>query len=228
MSRYLKHKTKKTLYLLAIVIFLIIISFTLGFQIIIKGSVFIANLFNKSKTNEIQTTQVLSDIQINEIPESTNSSKIKISGIVSSVDNIIIFLNNQEEKRINVNKSNFETYIDNLKDGENKIYFVGESSKSKVRIKTEIYLVYLISEKPKIEISEPQDNSLTQRNEIKISGKTNPNVDLKINNLPAVVSNNGEFSQYIKLNEGKNEIIIKVTDLAGSTEEKKLTVTYEK
>jgi SUMO ligase MMS21 Smc5/6 complex component len=228
MSRYLKHKTKKTLYLLAIVIFLIIISFTLGFQIIIKGSVFIANLFNKSKTNEIQTTQVLSDIQINEIPESTNSSKIKISGIVSSVDNIIIFLSNQEEKRINVNKSNFETYIDNLKDGENKIYFVGESSKSKVRIKTEIYLVYLISEKPKIEISEPQDNSLTQRNEIKISGKTNPNVDLKINNLPAVVSNNGEFSQYIKLNEGKNEIIIKVTDLAGSTEEKKLTVTYEK
>jgi hypothetical protein len=228
MSRYLKHKTKKTLYILALIIFLIIISFTFGIQLVIKGSVFIANLFNKSTSNETRTTQVLSDIQINEIPESTNSSKIKISGLVSNIDEIIIFLNNQEEKRITISSSKFNTTLDNLSEGENKIYFVGEQKNINKRTKTDIYAVYLITEKPKIEISEPRDNSLTQRSEIKISGKTTPNVDLRINNLPVVVGKNGDFSYDIKLNEGKNEILIIAEDLAGNKEEKKLTITYEK
>ena len=228
MSRYLKHKTKRTLFVIAIIIFLIIASFTVGIQLIIKGSVFIANLFNKSQNNEIQTTQVLSDIQINEIPESTNSSEIKILGSTSNIDEIVVFLNNYEEKRIAIDSDSFKTTLENLKEGENKIYFVGEQTKSNKRTKTDIYYVYLITEKPKIEISSPQDNSLTQRSEIQITGKTTPGVDLKINNLPSVVGVNGDFSQYIKLNEGKNEILIIAQDTAGNKEEKKLTVTYEK
>jgi len=228
MSRYLKYKTKRTLYALIFIIFLVAIAFTFGIQLVIKGSVFIANIFNRSQKNEVQTTQILSDIQINEIPESTNSSEIKISGITSNINTLIIFLNGQEEKRIDITSNNFKTTLENLQDGENKVYFIGEYSKNSKRTKTDVYQVFVSTSKPKIEISSPQDNSLTQRSEIQIIGKTSPNGDLRINNQPAVVGVNGDFNHYVKLNEGKNEILLTVEDNAGNKEEKKLTITYEK
>lgn len=229
MSRLLKHKQKKALLYLVLVIIGVFIIFTIGFQLIIKGSVFVANLFgDKSDTNQVEN-QILGEIKINEIPSATNSSKIRISGSTYNIESLLILLNKQEFKRIEISsKSEFNTIIDNLKDGQNEIYFIGELKRSDKRKKSDIYFVISKTSKPKIEITSPKDRTNTPQTEIDIIGKTDSNVTIRINDQPVVVSSDGNFKHLVRLNEGDNKFLITAEDEAGNTENLTLTIVYEK
>jgi len=229
MSRMLRHKRKKALIYLVLIVFGAIAVFTIGFQLIINGSVFVANLFgNKSDLEQINN-QVLADITLDEIPSATNSSELIVSGNTYNVDILQIFLNNRQVKKLSVaSKNEFNVLISSLKDGENEIYFVGEVANSNNRKKTEIYTVLSKTSKPKIEVTSPSDNSTTPQSEIKVIGSTDPGVYMRINGLPAVVSSEGNFSQSVRLNEGENKILLEAKDNAGNTEMLTLTIIYEK
>ena len=229
MSRLLKHKQKKALLFLALVIVGVFVIFTIGFQLIIKGSVFVANLFgDKSDLLQVEN-QVLSEINVNEIPTATNSSKIRISGNTYNVETLIIFLNNQEVKQIQISSKNeFNTIIDNLTDGQNEIYFIGDLKRSDKRKKSDIYTVISKTSKPKIEITSPKDRTNTPKTEIDIIGKTDTNTSVTINNQPVVVGSDGNFKYLVRLNEGENKFLITAQDEAGNTENLTLTIIYEK
>ena len=229
MSRLIKHKRKKALIYLAIALIAVFAIFTIGFKLIINSSVFIANLFGNKLETDLFQSETLADININEIPSATNSSELKVSGNTYNIDTIIIFINNQESKKLSISSKNeFITTINTLNDGENEIYFVGEIKKSDKRKKTETFLILSKITKPKIEISSPSDNSITPKSEIKILGKTDQNVSIRINGLPAVVSSEGIFDKTVQLKEGENKIIISAEDEAGNSDELTLTVIYEK
>src|SRR3989344_7372116 len=100
MSRLLKHKQKKALINLVLIVIGIFIIFTIGFQFIIKGSVFVANIFGDKSDTEQVNNQILGEININEIPVATNSSKLKISGNTYNIDSVLVFLNRQEVDQI--------------------------------------------------------------------------------------------------------------------------------
>ena len=229
MSRLLKYKQKKALINLGLIIIAIFIIFTVGFQFIIKGSVFIANVFSdKSDTDQVNN-QILGEININEIPTATNSSKIKVSGSTYNMDSVLIFLNKQEVDNIEINSKNeFSTIIDNLNTGENELYFVGIQKKSEQRKKTDIFTIISKTTKPKIEISSPKDHSITPKTEINIIGKTDIDVIIKINDQPVVASSDGSFNHLVRLSEGENKFIINAEDEAGNTDSLTLTIVYEK
>jgi cytoskeletal protein RodZ len=62
---------------------------------------------------------------------------------------------------------------------------------------------------PGLDIYEPKDNQTYSSNEITISGKTDPNAIVKINNFVISVDQNGEFSKQIDAFEGKT--IVQIT-----------------
>ena len=229
MSRLLKHKQKKALINLALIILGIFIIFTIGFQFIIKGSVFVANIFGDKTDTEQVNNQILGEININEIPVATNSSKLKISGNTYNIDSVLVFLNRQEVDQIEISSKNeFSTVIDNLNVGENELYFIGLQKKSEQRKKTDIFTIISKTTKPKIEISSPKDRAITPKTEINIVGKTDANVIIKINEQPVVVSSDGSFSYLVRLNEGENKFLVNAVDEAGNTENLTLTIVYEK
>ena len=84
------------------------------------------------------------------------------------------------------------------------------------------------SEKPKLEIKEPQDGLKTNKQEVNLVGETDKETYIKVNDLPVVVDAQGVFQTTLKLKEGENKIIITAQDIADNLEEKVLTVIYEK
>jgi len=229
MSRMLRHKRKKALIYLVLIVIGAIAVFTIGFQLIINGSVFIANLFVNQSSIEQTNNQVLTEITIDEIPSATNSSELQVSGSTYNIDTLLIFLNDHQVKKISVStKNEFDTLVTGLRSGENEIYFLGEIENSNTRKESSTYSIISKTTKPKLEISSPSDNSTTPQSEINITGNTDEGVYIRINGLPVAIGSAGGFNQSVRLSEGENKILISAEDEAGNTEELTLTVVYEK
>ncbi len=94
--------------------------------------------------------------------------------------------------------------------------------------KTSDYNVFYSDDKPKLEITEPQDNSKTSKSEITIIGSTDNDITVRTNNLPVIVDATGKFRTTLRLKEGENKIEISAVDDAGNNETKTITVTYQK
>ena len=84
-----------------------------------------------------------------------------------------------------------------------------------------IFFVYLwfqyrfLVGSPFLEIKEPPDQFSTNTDEILISGRTDPEALLSINNQKIHVDQNGNFSQQIKLVDNVNNIVIMATSNSG-------------
>lgn len=234
MSRLEKHlekeRKKKLFFIIFLIIFFIIFFFTYGIQIIIDTSIFISKLTSKNKpveTNQSSTQYGLLDIE--NIPMATNSSTVEIKGSVFNLEKIVGYLNDKKiiEKDVK-NKNSFSLTIDSLNEGDNKFYLEGFDDQGRLIKKTQKYNIFYKKEKPKIEIEEPQDNFQTNKDHIVVKGKTEPETMIKINDLPVVVDALGKFETEINLSEGENKIKITASDIAGNTEEKIITVSYQK
>lgn len=234
MSRLEKHfereKKKHLILIIFLIIFFVIFFFTHGIQTIINTSIFISKLTAKNNPVEINLpSSQYGLLDIENIPLATNSSTIEIKGSVFNLRKIVGFLNKEKiiEKDVK-NKNSFNLTIDSLKEGNNELYLEGFSDKDKLIKRTRKYNIFYKKEKPKIEITEPQDNSKVNKDLITIKGKTEPETIIKINDLPVVVDALGNFETEVNLLEGENKIKISASDIAGNIEEKTLTVFYQK
>ena len=73
------------------------------------------------------------------------------------------------------------------------------------------YLVYYINNiisPPKIFIIYPQKDQIIKKNNITITGETEPEINITINNKKILLSDKGNFSKNINLNRGVNVITI--------------------
>ena len=65
---------------------------------------------------------------------------------------------------------------------------------------------------PQLVITEPQNNSTVSENTIKISGITEKDAQLFINNQPILVDQNGKFSEDLNLQNGTNTIAVRAVN----------------
>ncbi len=213
----------------AALIFLMIFIFIIGIKVLLSSVIFISQLIKKdqNKIESVKTENFFGNLDITDIPTATNSSRIYISGRSLNYDIITIFLNEKKIKEIKAN-DNFEEIINGLEEGTNQIYLLAKSEKTKNTEKTPVYNVLLKTSKPTLEIIEPNDNSRINNEEIKISGKTDKDSSVEVNNLPIVVNALGNFETFVKLQPGENKIIVSASDIAGNLQSKTITVIYEK
>lgn len=233
-SRLEQHQQKnfrRTIILIIIVIFAIVyFIFSYGFKLLLTVSTFIASLNNrKSETQIIKKEDEYGLISIDSIPSSTNSAKIYVGGSVINFNKVYFYINGDQVKDINLNSSdNFNEIIGDLKVGNNEIFVKGKQDDKSAGKKTKIYNIIYKDTKPKLDITEPQDNTKTSKNEITIKGSTDKETFIKINNLPIVVDSLGNFQTTLMLQEGDNNITISAEDIAGNTENKTMKVAYQK
>ncbi|MFZ1549479.1 hypothetical protein IPH70_02720 [Candidatus Roizmanbacteria bacterium] len=205
---------------------------TSGFSFLINSSVYVGNLFGGGKSEyDFGTAPKFYSVQFDEIPAATNSAGLTVSGVADNLDEIKFYLNGKLTKKIRVDSDGkFSTILSNYDQGNNSLYAIGANNKTSETKKTDTVSFLYITTKPIIEISEPTDGSKTPRDEIKVSGKTNSGEDVtvRIQGLLSTVDSNGNFQSFVRLKEGENKIKITVNDTAGNSEEKEITVSYEK
>lgn len=226
MSRLEKHYKKQvTTYTILIVVAIILFG-VYGLPLVINSSSYLSQLFGKRDDSD-RRNPLLQTIEISEIPSATNSATFKIVGNTNNIDELEFYLNDEKIKEMSApTNGEFSEELTGLNKGNNELYLIGKSKKGTKR--TETLTIVYGADKPKLEISEPQDGSTTSHNEIKVIGKTDKEIDIKINGSPVVVDSSGQFQTNIKLNEGENKIIITARDQSGNVEEKIITVKYEK
>lgn len=200
---------------------------TVGLQLVLAASRFIAGFSKKSdELNHISTEVVVPPV-LYDLPDATNSAQLAINGTSSGDGTITIFVNDESVEDISVDSSNpdFKTII-TLDQTDNNVYAQFKDSKNRIK-DSDTYSVQYIKEKPTLIIDSPADGSHTLDSEITVSGSTGQNDRLKINGKPVVLNADGTFSYRLTLDQGENTINVASTDEAGNVQESSIKVTYE-
>lgn len=68
---------------------------------------------------------------------------------------------------------------------------------------------------PALEVTSPQDSFVTTSNKVNVSGKTDSDATVKINNQLVLVGDDGVFNGQVEIFEGTKEIVVTATNRAG-------------
>ena len=232
MSRLESHQNKQIVQriVIAIVLFIafIVFFFSAGIKMLVSFTLFINQLANsKSKQQPTQQTETLNTVSIDPIPSATNSSTLAFSGTALNFDTLEIYLNEEKQDEIPISDT-FVGKINGLEKGTNAVYFIAKSSTSKETKKTPSYDILYKDDKPKLEIQRPNDNTTVNTEDVQISGQTDTETTIRINDRPLIVDVDGKFTTMFRLKEGENKIHITAEDIVGNQTNQDLTVTYSK
>lgn len=165
-------------------------------------------------------------------PAATKENRIKLEGKAEKDSEIILFLNNKPvEKTFADEKGSFTFEGISLSDGENRFSLTAKDKSGNESGKSPFYTINYNKKAPELDLENPKDGTiLNGKNEqtITVTGTVSPSsVTLTINDIRAIVNEDGTFSLRISLDrDGENKITVKATDDAGNSTEKSVTVTY--
>lgn len=197
------------------------------------------SIFNKSKhstvSNNLVEDPAIAPPVLNIPFESTNSAQLRISGYSSPKSKVEIYLDDDLKTTITTDEfGSFTSEFLTLLEGTNNIYgrSVSENSTSntpdKKSLPSKTIKVLFSNEKPALEIIEPEDNKQIKGGDKKvhINGKTDAQNSIMVNGTTVIVSNDGNFSTDVSINEGDNNISIIAQNTVGNTTKIDRKVNY--
>lgn len=231
--RYEKRSRNKFIFTLIIIAFLLYSLLAWILPTLIGGLSF----FNKFKHNPKPPTPVSEDITIAppvlNIPfEATNTAQIKIKGYAQPHSKIEVYIDDDLKTTATTDENgSFTSGNIPLNLGTNNIYGKTVNDKGDKSLSSKPITITFINEKPKLEVSSPQDNQVIKGGDKKVtvSGSTDTSGDITVtvNGSQAIVDESGNFSQTIAVNDGDNNIVIAAADQAGNSTQISRRVTYQ-
>ncbi len=171
--------------------------------------------------------------ELDALPTATNSATITISGTAQAKQTIKLYVNGSLEDTTDVtNDKKFEFLDQLLTTGDNLIQVkaiekdeTGHEHESNF---SDSFTISLTKNAPSLTIDQPTDHQTFSKDSspTTVKGKTGPGVKVTVNDLWAIVDNNGNYSYDLPLKGGDNKITVKATDNANNSAEKDITVTY--
>lgn len=233
-TRLTRKRRQKIYRKIFLAFFLIVIFFLFslfyGIPLLIKMSIFISEVNQKKSPIQKEITTYITSPILEPLEKITNKSKITINGSASPGSNIEIFLNGSSVKKtITDKKGNFTTSI-SLTDGENKILAIAINESGNESKPSEVQYVLLKTKNPKLIIYSPEDNQIFQgedNKQITITGETNPENTLYLNDRLIIIQTDGSFAHNYELKEGENTLKFLAKDIAGNKSEKEIKVTWK-
>lgn len=227
LSRNIENKTKKRIF------FNIIGSFIVLFLLIKFVLPFLFNLntlFAKDQTST-QKSQAKTYVAppILTVPyTATNSAQITITGTATAKDSVKLFVNDVFTDTTTVkDDGSFSFENVSLSSGANTVRAKANDGQSDSAF-SDTNTVTLANKAPSLTIDSPSDGASFSHDQhtINVTGKTDPNMHVTVNDLWAIVDNNGNYSYNLQLQNGDNPIKVIATDDAGNKTEKDIKVTY--
>lgn len=232
-TRLTKIEEKKALKQAFIFIFLsallLIVLLFIGLPMLTKISLLISGLKSSGEYVETKKSLSLNPPEFLPLFEATNSSPISIKGISEPDNTIKIILNGESIKELKCNpKGEFQYLNLALRVGKNLLKAKAIDKDSNESEYSEELTIILDHEKPALTVNSPQDGSrfFDKERNIQISGTTDPDASLSINERLVVIDFQGNFDFNYELSDGENVLKIISRDLAGNEEIQVIKVTY--
>ena len=165
------------------------------------------------------------------ILSATKSATLTVSGRATENARVIIYVNEEEEKKISVEKDGtFASNLTTLREGINIISARTLDDKDNTSDLSNVLTVLIKKTPPILELSSSEDGaSVTgDTNKVTVAGKTEENTSVTINGRVVVVRSDNTFSYDYPLNEGENKLTVAATDTAGNTTSIERTITYHR
>ncbi|HVZ58502.1 MAG TPA: hypothetical protein VG935_02015 [Patescibacteria group bacterium] len=228
-NQRLAKQTERNLFLIiGIVIIGVVLFLFFGAKLLVNFSLFV----EKKSDASSQTSSADSFISIpvlNPIDSSTNSASLDISGIAEDGSYIKLYLNGEMIKKADIKAGkSFVVHDVELTTGENDFKAKAFSDNGKESSFSEQVSITYSNKAPSLSIDFPSDGQTYHKdnNPIKVSGKTDPNIHVTVNDFWAIVDDQGNYSYNLPLKDGDNEIKVDATDDAGNKTEKTIHINY--
>lgn len=160
--------------------------------------------------------------------EATNSAQISIKGYSMPKTRVIILVDEKQAGETeSLEDGSFEAKGISLNLGSNSI--LGKTKEGNMdSLPSKTIKVFLDNEKPFLDIYEPGDNTeIHGDKKIKVSGKTEKQAKIFINDQRLITNSDGAFSLDYPLNEGDNILTIKAEDSAQNLTEIQRRVIFK-
>ncbi|SDK26509.1 S8 family peptidase [Sediminibacillus albus] len=155
----------------------------------------------------------------------TNEESITVEGSASPSTTLTVYNNGEEAASTPVtDEGKFSVEI-TLNEGANELTAVSSTENGSTD-PSEPVLITLDQQRPNLTITSPEDGEKTNKEVVSVTGVVEEeNLDkVVINGQRADVTEDGEYSKRILLNEGENEIKVRAVDKAGNAQVKTITV----
>ncbi len=229
LSRKLVNQTKRKLLLYLIgtvaILFLII---KFGIPLLINFSLFMSGGKSGQDSTQQNSPSFVAPPSLNPYASATNSAQIKLNGSAQKNQTVKLFVNNQLVDSTSTKDDGSYSFDSvTLKNGDNTI-----QTKANVKDKESDYsnaiTVTYNNKAPTLSVDSPSDGQSFSKDpsSITVTGKTDPDVIVTVNDFRAIVKDNGSYAYTLQLQNGDNQIKVIATDQAGNKTEKDLKVTY--
>ncbi|TBL79514.1 S-layer homology domain-containing protein [Paenibacillus thalictri] len=173
-----------------------------------------------------KTITLISDgpiLKVDDIPDSTSSHSISVTGTVSDQNDYkpVVYLN---DVKLDSFWGSFSKYID-LQEGENTLVFKARNSSGKTTVVTKT--IFLTTDGPILKVDDIPDSTSSQS--ISVTGTVSDKNDSR----PIVYLNDakldsfwGSFSKTVQLEEGENTLVFKARNSSGKTTVVTKTITF--
>jgi len=162
--------------------------------------------------------------------KATGETPLLVKGFAEPDSQVIFVLNGGQLDPVVVGEEGtFEQSLP-LTEGDNIFLAYSKDEAENESRETKLYEVALDTEPPAIALDELADGTQIvgkDNRQLVIQGVTEPQARVHINDRPVLANSQGAFRSSYRLNEGDNELLFKVVDLAGNENELTLTVKFK-
>ncbi len=225
-----QNKRQALLFTIGIVVLLVILIQFGPILINIFGNVVYTLRGGDKSDTQVVGQELLQPPTLIGVAEATQSATISFSGVAPDKGGTVeLYVNDELEDEIVIHsKTDFQINSLPLKKGTNtvKARFVKGDKTSSF---TQDYVVSYLNDKPKLEVSFPNDGGTYTKADknITVTGTTDPDNTVSVNSFRAIVDTSGKFSYQLQLNDGENQVTIEAQNPAGAKTQKQLKVTYQ-
>lgn len=223
-----KNRNQAIVFVLLTVGFILLLIF-IGFPLFIKAAIFIGDL--RSSSSKIEASDKTPPIppRFLDAFEATNSAKIKLVGYAEPGSTVALTANDKAaQETVAETDGTFQFKDIELDRGKNRLHATSKDAAGNQSQISEILEIDYDSKAPDLEIETPKDGQefAEEEREIVVSGKSEPDINVRVNEYVVVVDTEGNFVKKLLLLEGENEITVKATDRAGNVTTKSVRVKY--
>ena len=201
-----------------------------GVKLLVGFSLLVAKLRGATPTTQ-QTQALLLPPQLDPLPYATYSAEIRVSGKVKGDVTILLYVNEEQTDKMKPKEDGtFQFSNVKMNDGANVISAKATDDKNNASDLSEVLTIQVKTNKPTLDVTAPSENDeITGEKQITtVTGKSEPDNSVTINDRFVVVKSDGSFSYDLSLKEGEQTITIIAKDQAGNETKMERKVTYKK
>ena len=182
---------------------------------------------NKEDVKKSEDDKYVPSPSLDPIPSATKEKNIKITGTSLTGLTIALYLNGSKENEAEVTEDGTFEFDINLSEGENIIKAKAINKDKNESDLSDAVVINFKKSSPNLTIDSPHGgDNISGGSTITVSGKTDPDNTVLVNEFQAIIDSSGNYSYGLTLKGGDNEIKVVSRDPAGNETEKSIHVNY--